>query len=160
MNKFLTAAFALLLSSGAAFAQAPASVQVPTTTTMNVTDAIPTVPFGATSAQNKWVTPAAITNTVGYVDSVPLTGFTLTFANGQTYYYIHPAGTLATGTFTFAPNPSDGGRACVRSSQTQTAVTIAGNTGQTIGGTAVTAMTANTTYCWLYEASVSTWYPI
>ena len=53
------------------------------------------------------------------VRSVPLTGFSLTFANGQTYWQIQPAGTLATGTFTFEPNPGDGARECVRSLHTR-----------------------------------------
>ena len=159
MRNKLFAVLAGLLLGGIAVAYGQ-SISVPTQTYLNTSDLIQVVPQGIPSAGNHYATPSLITNTVGYQISVPLTAFSLTFVNGQTYWYIQPAGTLATGTFTFEPNPGDGAKECVRSTQTQTAVTMTANTGQTVGGTAVTAMTANTTYCWLYQASSATWYPI
>lgn len=152
---------ALLVGLGLLAAGAIAqTVSLPAVVSVGTTDLLPIVPRGQPSSAAVFTTPSLITNTAGYVITVPLTAFTLTFTNGQTYWLIQPAGTLATGTFTTEPNPGDGARMCVRSTQTQTAVTITANTGQTIGGTAVTAMTANTTYCWLYQASATTWYPI
>ncbi len=157
MKKLFLGIVALTALAGSAVAQ---TVAVPQLQQVNPTDLFQDVPQGNVSVGNKYVTPALITNTTGYAITVPLTAFSLTFVNGQTYYLIQPAGTLATGTFTFEPNPGDGAEQCIRSTQTQTAVTITGNTGQTIGGTALTAMTANTTYCWLYQASSATWYRI
>ena len=143
--------------SGAALAQTPV---VPQVQSVGTSDLFQDIVNGVPVMGNQYATAALVTNVTGYKITTPLTGFSLTFANGQSYYLITPAGTLATGTFTFEPNPGDGAKECVRSTQTQTAVTISANTGQTVGGTAVTALTANTTYCWLYQASSATWYPI
>ena len=85
------------------------------------------------------------------------TAFTFTFGNTQTNYIIRPAGTLATGTLTAAPNPADGQRECFLSTQTQTALTWNANTGQSISG-APTAGVANTAVCMVYEAAAATWY--
>ncbi len=140
-----------------------ANAQVPTVPTVpnvGTTDLFQDVVRGFPQVNNYYATAAQINNVQGYAIAVPTTGFSLTFAPGQTYYLIQPAGTLATGTFTFAAAPGDGAKECVRSSQSQTAVTIAGNTGQTVSGTAVTTMSPNTTYCWIFQASSSTWYPI
>lgn len=158
MKKLLALGAGLAILCGAAFAQ---GINVPTLQSVSPNDLFQDVVGGQPQAQSQYVPPSMITNTTGYQITVPLTAFTLTFVNGQTYYLIRPAGTLATGTFTFEPNPGDGARECIRSTQIQTAVTISGNTGQTVGGTAVTAMpTANTTFCWLYQTSTSTWFPI
>lgn len=157
IRKILAIGAGLSLIALAAVSQ---TISIPTVTSVGTADLFADAVRGVPTASGQYATAQAINNVPGYVISVPLTAFTLTFGNTQTYYYIQPAGTLATGTFTFAPNPGDGARECVRSTQTQTAVTMTANTGQTVGGTAVTAMTANTTYCWLYQASAATWYPI
>lgn len=151
MKKYLLAGLGLLVLCAAALAQ---TAQAPV---IHTNDLIQIVPNGAASAQAQFATPAQIAGVPGYVKTVPLTAFSLTFANSQVWFLIVPAGTLATGTFTTAPNPSDGQRECVRSTQTQTAVTITANTGQTMNG-AITAMTANTSYCWTYVAAEAVWY--
>ncbi len=153
------AAVAALLGLGLLGLKAQ-TISVPTVLSVGPTDLFQDVVRGAPQASSYYATAAAINNVQGYQIAVPLTGFSLTFGNTQTYYLIQPAGTLATGTFTFAALPGDGAKECVRSTQTQTAVTMTANTGQTVGGTAVTAFVANTTYCWIYQASSSTWYPI
>jgi len=157
--RYLASLTAILLASTVSLASAQ-TITLPQVTSVGPADLFQDIVNGVPTAQNKYATAAQINGVLGYVISVPSSGFSLTFGNSQTYYLILPAGTLATGTFTMAPNPGDGQKACVRSHQTQSAVTIAANTGQTIGGTAVTAMTADTTYCWLYQASSTTWYPI
>lgn len=157
MKKTLLGAFAALFLAGAAHAQVPA---IPQVTNVGPNDLFPAVVGGNPSGGNQYAKAAQISGVAGYAITTPLTAFSLTFGNSQQYYLITPAGTLATGTFTMAPNPGDGQRACIRSTQTQTAVTITANTGQTMGGTAVTAMVANTTYCWFYAASLAAWEPI
>ena len=52
----------------------------------------------------------------------------------------------------------DGQRFCLVSTQTQTAMTAVANTGQTIVGTAVTALVANVQVCWVYRTSTLSWY--
>lgn len=157
MKKLLAGLALGTLLIGAAIAQPYVYPQV---TSVSPTDLIQDLPLGQpVGPSNQYATAALINNVPGYQKSTPLTAFTLTFKNGQSLWYITPAGTLATGTFTMAPAPGDGAVACAESTQTQTAVTIAANTGQAIGGTAVTAMTAATRYCWFYQASSSTWFP-
>jgi hypothetical protein len=97
-----------------------------------------------------------VRDAAGYTKTVATTGFSLTFANGQSVMALEPAGTLGTGTITMAANPVDGQNACFFSTQTQSALTLAANTGQTINN-AITAMTANTRYCYIYSLSNTTW---
>lgn len=92
----------------------------------------------------------------GYQKVVPLTAFTLTFGDNQSIMALNPAGTLATGTITLPANPVDGQRALIFSSQTQTALTLNANTGQSINN-AVTALTANVAVEYIYSASNTTW---
>lgn len=124
-----------------------------------VSDLVQVLPRGVPVAGNQYATVEQV-NQSGLQSSVPLTAFSLTFNNGTSYWIIRPAGTLATGTFTFDANAGNGQRACIQSTQTQTAVTVAAPTGQTIAGSAVTAMVAGTTYCWMYVYAAATWYPI
>ena len=157
MKKLLAGLALGTLLIGAAIAQPYVYPQV---TSVSPTDLIQDLPLGQpVGPSTQYATAALINNVPGYQKSTPLTAFTLTFKNGQSLWYITPAGTLATGTFTMAPAPGEGAVACAESTQTQQAVTSAANTGQTIGGTAVTAMTAATRYCWFYQASSSTWFP-
>lgn len=90
--------------------------------------------------------------------SIPLTGFTITIADGITAYVINPAGTLATGTFTLPANPTEGQLLEISSTQTQTAVTISANTGHTIVGAAATALTAVTAIRFRFLATK--WYRV
>lgn len=78
---------------------------------------------------------------------VPLTGFTITMQTAK--LVLNPAGTLATGTVNLPLNPPDGCLAEISSTQTQTALTVAANTGDLIVG-AVTALVANTRVAWRY----------
>lgn len=100
-------------------------------------------------------TPAQLSGGV-FATSVPLTGFTITIANGVTCYIINPAGTLATGTFTMPAAPYEGQELTVGSTQTQTAVTFTANTGQSFAVTAPTALTAKLAVTFRYLAGV--WY--
>lgn len=92
---------------------------------------------------------------VAYSQQTPLTGFSITVPNGVSNLLLTPAGTLATGTITLPSAPVDGQMVCIFDTQTQTAVTIAANTGQTINGTALTALTANTRYCYVFAGTTT-----
>lgn len=153
----LIAVGALLAFAGLAVAQ---SVPVPFIGAMNQSDTVQVIPLGQPSAQSVYAPSAALGGVQAYNYSVPVTAFSLTVPRFVSDMYINPAGTLATGTFTMMANPADGQRACFQSTQTQTAVTITANTGQTIssaGLATITAMTANTRYCWFYVKSLAAW---
>lgn len=136
-----------------------AQIVVPTAprvATVGSTDLFQDIVGGNPTVGNFYVTAAQIAGVPGYVKVVPLTAFSLTFANSQTNMILNPAGTLATGTLTTAANPSDGQRECVLSTQTQTALTWSANTGQTITN-GPTALVANVPVCMTYSASNLTW---
>ena len=86
------------------------------------------------------------------------TGFSYTFASGTTTLIINPAGTLATGTITMPATPADGMVITFTTTQEITAITINGNTGQSIGGTQVAQMPANSAMSFVYRQSSTTWY--
>lgn len=81
--------------------------------------------------------------------AVPLTAFVITMQTGK--LVLNPAGTLATGTVNLPLNPPDGAVAEISSTQTQTALTVAANTGDLIAGAAVTALVAVTRVAWRYS---------
>jgi hypothetical protein len=112
---------------------------------------------GIPSPSGTYATPGLMSNTNSVSLSVPLTGFAITQGVGTTWTIIQPAAALATGAFTFNATPTNGSRACFASTQTQTAVTFTGATGQTVVG-APGAMVAGTPVCFTYVASTSTWY--
>lgn len=89
---------------------------------------------------------------------VPLTGFSIQADDGVSRVLLNPAGTLATGTFTFPANPIEGQEMLLSSTQTQTALTVAAPSGYTITGTAVTALVAVTEVAWVYTDTV--WYRV
>jgi hypothetical protein len=153
-KSYLFAAAALGVLGVAAIAQTLPNL--PKVTTVNTTDLFQDVVRGDPVTNSYFATAAQIAGVPGYVKVVPLTAFSLTFANTQTDMILNPAGTLATGTLTTAAQPSDGQRECVLSSQTQTALTWSANTGQTINN-APTALVANTPVCITYSASNLTW---
>ena len=147
---------------GYAVAQGVYNPQIPPPaqlTTIGTSDLIQVIPGGVGGVPNKYATAAQIDGVPGYTYTTPLTAFSLTFANGQTNMILAPAGTLATGTVTTQPSPvSDGQRECVMSTQTQTALTVTANTGQTIAAPTVTALVAVTPVCWTYVAAQATWW--
>jgi hypothetical protein len=73
---------------------------------------------------------------------------------------MNPAGTLATGTITMPSSPADGMTITFSSTEQITALTLSGNTGQTIGGTQVTLLPANSAVQFIYRLSTTTWYRI
>lgn len=89
---------------------------------------------------------------------VPLTGFSIQANDGVSRVLLNPAGTLATGTFTFPATPFEGQEMHLSSTQTQSALTVAAPSGYTIVGTAVTALTAVTEVIWVY--SDTKWYRV
>ena len=93
-----------------------------------------------------------------YDYQVLTTAFSYTFAAGTQTLIINPAGTLATGTVTMPPAPADGMVITIQSTQQITALTLNGNTGQTIVGTAV-QLVPNQPLSWVYRLTNTTWYP-
>jgi hypothetical protein len=154
MKRLLLAAGAAFLLGGIAIAQ----VVVPTVANVGTTDLFADVVNGVPSANTRFATAAAIAGVPGYVNGLAvLTAWTFTFGNTQTTYFIQPAGTLATGTLTTAPNPADGQRECFLSTQTQTALTWSANTGQTMVN-APTAGVAMTPICMTFSLATASWY--
>lgn len=86
----------------------------------------------------------------------PTTGFAITAANNTSTLYLTPAGTLATGTITFAAAPVDGQEFQVGSSQIITALTLAGN-GSTISNAPSTIATAGSGFKYIYNTATTTW---
>ena len=93
-----------------------------------------------------------------YDYQVLTTGFTYTFAAGTQVLVAVPAATLATGTITMPSAPADGMVITIQSSQQITALTLNGNTGQTVVGTAV-QIVPNQPLSWVYRLTDTTWYP-
>jgi hypothetical protein len=92
-----------------------------------------------------------------YDYQVSTTGFSYTFAAGTTVLVMNPAGTLATGTITMPASPVDGMTISFSSTQTITALTVNGNTGQSIVG-APTSLFAGAAATFVYRLSNTTWY--
>jgi hypothetical protein len=93
-----------------------------------------------------------------YDYQVLTTGFSYTFAAGTQVLVAVPAGTLATGTVTMPSAPADGMVITIQSSQQITALTLNGNTGQSLVGTAV-QISPNAPLSWVYRLTNTTWYP-
>jgi hypothetical protein len=150
----------LLATIGLVAAQVPAVPQVSVT---HQNDLIQVIPNGAPSAQSVYGTIPQITNAPGYYKSIPVTGFTYQWAQGVTYANFAPAGTIAAGYVTLASNPSDGSRNCIFSTNTITAIYVCktstgvGNCVQTGVNNAITTLSANTSACYTYSTSNSTW---
>jgi len=94
-----------------------------------------------------------------YDYQVSTTGFSYTFAAGTTVLVMNPAGTLATGTITMPASPVDGMTITFSSTQTISALTLNGNTGQTVVSK-VTVLSANQATTYVYRLSNTTWYPM
>ena len=94
-----------------------------------------------------------------YDYQVLTTAFSYTFAAGTQTLIINPAGTLATGTITMPPAPADGMSITIESTQIITAITVQGNTGQSIVG-APTQLLPNQPVSFVYRVTNTTWYPL
>jgi len=94
-----------------------------------------------------------------YDYQTPTTGFSYTFAAGTQTLVMNPAGTLATGTITMPSAPADGMTITFSSIQQITALTLNGNTGQSVSS-AVTFLPAKTTASYVYRIANTTWYPV
>jgi hypothetical protein len=147
------AGIALAASLGAAIAQ---TISLSYTGRIDTDDAVQVIKHGMPTAQNRYATAPQVASATGYVRTVPLTAFSLSFGVGQQNLLLVPAGTLGTGTLTLAAKPSQGLLNCVRSTQTQTAITIQAGDTSTVTG-APTALTASTTYCMEYDLVSATW---
>lgn len=105
---------------------------------------------------------AKIDGTNGLLQSydyqTPITGFTYTFPTGTQTLLMVPSGTLATGTITMPASPSDGMVVTFSSSQQITALTVQGNSGQSIVS-AATSLQAGFAASYVYRLSNTTWYP-
>lgn len=86
------------------------------------------------------------------------TGFAYMFPAGTTSLIAAPAGTLATGTITMPLSPSDGMVVSIATTQEITALTLNGNTGQSIGGTQTAQMPSNSAVSFVYRQANATWY--
>jgi hypothetical protein len=149
------AGLALVASLGGAIAQ---TISLNYTQRVDADDAVQVIKHGMPTAQSRFATAPQVAAATGYVRTVPLTAFTLSFGAGQQNLLLVPAGTLGTGTVNLAAHPSQGLLNCIRSTQTQTAITIqAGDTPASTVTGAPTALTASTTYCMEYDAVSSTW---
>lgn len=96
----------------------------------------------------------------GYQQSTPLTAFAITAASNTNIVQLTPAGTLAAGAVTLPAAPVDGQTVKIFSTQIVTAFTLTPNSGQTINGTAVTALAANVGVEYVYSAASATWYRV
>ena len=92
-----------------------------------------------------------------YDFQVLTTGFSYTFATGITTLIAAPAGTLAAGTITMPGSPADGMVITITTTEEITALTIAGNSGQSIVN-AVTTLTAGSGANYIYRLTNTTWY--
>jgi hypothetical protein len=93
-----------------------------------------------------------------YDYQVLTTGFSYTFASGTQTLVANPAGTLATGTITMPAAPADGMVIWITTTQQIVALTVNGNTGQTVVSK-VTSLAPNQAVAYLYRSSNTTWYP-
>lgn len=94
-----------------------------------------------------------------YDYQTPTTGFSYTFAAGTQTLVMNPAGTLAAGTITMPAAPSDGMTITFSSTKQITAVTLNGNTGQTVVG-GVSYLPANTSVAYVYRSASTSWFPM
>lgn len=99
---------------------------------------------------------APVNGALSYTKVAPATGFQYTFGNFQQEMLFEPAGTLAAGYITMAPQPIDGGKACMFSTEIITSMNLSANTGQSINN-AITTLGAAGRACYLYSKANATW---
>ena len=92
--------------------------------------------------------------------AAPLTGTTVQVQNGSTWLILTPAGTLAALTLQMPVQSTvtDGQEVLVNTTQTITALTLAGNGAAIVG--APTTLAANGSFRLRYEPVLKTWYKI
>lgn len=90
---------------------------------------------------------------------VASTGFSYTVPNGVTIEIITAATLLATGTITLPAVPTDGMPLTLEAPHGITLASVVANSGQTISGSGITIMAANTPYRLKYSGINATWYP-
>jgi hypothetical protein len=93
---------------------------------------------------------------VGLVNNFTRTAITVSDASSS--LILDPAGTLATGTITLPPTPSNGRILHISSTQTVTALTLSANSGQS-NKCVHTTIAAGTSFRCIYQTSNTTWYP-
>lgn len=94
-----------------------------------------------------------------YDYQVLTTGFSYTFAAGTQTLVINPASTLATGTITMPASPVDGMVITFSTTQQITALTVNGNTGQTVTS-GPTFMAAGSSASYMYNLANTAWRPL
>lgn len=155
LKRIVLGACGALVLASLALAQV---ITVPVVQSLGPTDLVQVIPQGQPSAQSVYASPGSIAGVEAYSYQIPLTAFAITVPAHVDFLYLNPAGTLATGALTMEPTPSDGQRFCLQDTQTQTAITVSANTGQSLGGIAApTALVANTRYCWFYNRPLASW---
>ncbi len=94
-----------------------------------------------------------------YDYQVLTTGFSYTFAAGTTTLLANPAGTLATGTITMPAAPVDGMVITFSTTKQITALTVNGNTGQSVTS-GPTFMAAGSSASYVYNLANTAWRPL
>lgn len=94
-----------------------------------------------------------------YDYQTPTTGYSYVFAAGTQVLVMNPAGTLAAVTITMPASPSDGMTITFSSTKQITALTLNGNTGQTIVG-GVNSLAPYQVVSFIYRSASTTWLPM
>ena len=148
---------AFLLLSGAVVSQTYNPPQI--AVSHPFADLLQIIPNGQPVANSIYTPWASVTNVYGYYKS-PTTiasGFNYQFGTNVTYAQLNNAASITGGYVYLAAAPFDGARNCIFSIGGVGGVVVyAGTTSQTINN-AITAMTASTSYCYLYSQSNTTW---
>ncbi len=155
-NRFTMIVGALVAGFVTSYALAQ-TISVPQVAIIGPNDLVAIVPGGVPSAQTKYAKPAQITSQSGYVKASPLTAFSYTFGNSQSDLVLTHSTTIAQGTVTFAPAPSDGARECVFAQNTVTTLNLAAGASTQTLNNAVTTIAAAARVCYLFSLSNLTW---
>lgn len=158
MKKVLAALAILGFIGGLAYAQ---SITLPIEPNTNQSlDVIQVIPNGQPSVQSQYATPAQITSASVFTKAAPTTaasnGYVFYFTNNQHDMLFEATATMLYLYIYLAATPQNGAQECFFSTQTVTTAYPTALTGQTLNN-AITAMTANTRYCYTYSSSNTTW---
>lgn len=99
------------------------------------------------------------TSDQSYSLQTPTTGFSITIGAGVKTLLLEPAGTLASGTITMPASPIDGQEIRVSSTQSISALTLSGNSGQTISNPPTTLL-AGQGFGYIYNLANTNWVPL
>ena len=157
MKKILYSALGAVAIGAAALSLALAQVIViPNIAQHSASDTIQVVPNGQPSAASQYEPWNGVTNVYGYYkNGTGTTNLTLTTGANISYVHFGNASAIAYLYLYLPAAPLDGAKNCYFSIGAVTAMTLYANTGQTLNN-AITAMSANTQYCYLYGASNTT----